>query len=300
MRFFIPFLLLLSPLSAAPDGWSEAPFSIPALKQDIPSKETGRTYRIFVYVPSTPAPANGYPVLYMLDGNSTYPLAALLLQSVGDRAAAVGINPGIIVGIGYPVDDSTDLVARAQDYTPPAPDLSDTGDFSEHPQGGADRFFDFIEKELKPELSARFPIDKTRQTIFGHSYGGLFTLHAYFTRPGAFQRYVASSPSIWWNKRHILAEKDAWLKNRGTAPAADAPPLLITVGALEQTPTDDPRRAHHAQFVITRRQVDNATSLADELSKAGFPVKFHLYQDDNHGTARVPAVSHALRVAFGK
>src|SRR6202012_4594418 len=43
---------------------------------DLPSKIAGRTYRIFVYKPVTPAPASGYPAIYVTDGNAMFPLAA--------------------------------------------------------------------------------------------------------------------------------------------------------------------------------------------------------------------------------
>lgn len=279
-------------------AWRDAPLSIRAQQQDIASAVTGRTYRLFVFVPSAPPPPAGYPVLYLLDGNSTYPLAASLLQLAEHSSNPAGITPGIVVGIGYPGDAPIDLVSRAEDYTPPAPDLSETGDLSGNKQGGADRFLDFIETELKPALAADFKIDPARQTLFGHSYGGLFTLHTLFTRPGSFQRYVAASPSIWWNQRHILVEKDTWLKT--FAPGDSSPRLLVTVGSLEQTPSPDPRLAHRAELVIGRRQVDNARDLAAELSAAGLPAEFILLEKDNHGTARVPAIVHALRVAFGK
>lgn len=293
-----------SALPAAPvapaDAWLDAPLAIRAQQREITSAATGRAYRIFVFVPSAPPPPAGYPVLYMLDGNSTYPLAASLLQMAEHSTNPAGITPGILVGIGYPGDAPINLAARAEDYTPPATDLSATGDLSGNKQGGADRFLDFIENELKPRLAADFKIDPARQTLFGHSYGGLFTLHTLFTRPAAFQRYVAGSPSIWWNHRHILTEKNAWLKTRASTVAPAAPRLLITVGSLEQTPSRDRRLAHRAELVIARRQVDNARDLAAELAAAGLPAEFILLERDNHGTARVPAIVHALGVAFGK
>lgn len=287
------------PRASAAALWPDTPLSTRAKVQDIVSTSTGRTYRIFVFVPSVPPPPAGYPVLYLLDGNSLYPLAANLLQLAEHRTNPGGLVPGIVVGIGYPGDAPLDMVARADDYTPPAPDLSATGDMSGNRQGGADRFLDFIEKELKPRLAADFNIDPARQTLFGHSYGGLFALHTLFTRPASFQRYVAASPSIWWNQRHILTEKDAWLKSRKNRPASvPAPQVIITVGSLEQTPSADPRLAHRAELVIARRQVDNARDLTKELAASGLTTEFFLLEKNDHGTARIPALVHALRIAF--
>ena len=278
--------------SAAP--WSDAPLGIRARRQDIVSSSTGRTYRIWVFVPSTPPPPAGYPVLYLLDGNATYPVAATLLQLAEHRTNPGGLVPGIVVGIGYPGDAPIDLRARTEDYTPPAPDLSATGDLSGNPQGGADRFLDFIEKELKPRIAASFPIDPARQTIFGHSYGGLLVLHTLFTRPSAFQRYVAASPSIWWNHRFILTEKASWLKTSRSA----SPRVVITVGSLEQTPSADPRLAGRAELMVARRQVDNARELAADLVAHGISSEFFLFEKCDHGESRTPALVHALRTAF--
>ncbi|OAM87802.1 alpha/beta hydrolase-fold protein [Termitidicoccus mucosus] len=291
------------PLSAASSAeWRDCPAFVQGRQRDIHSSATGRDYRIFISVPDTPPPAEGFPVLYVLDGNGTFPFAALISRSWRERGAALGIHPGIVVGIGYPVSGDLDLVARAEDYTPPAPDLSDTGDFSGSKQGGADRFLDFIENELKPLLAAGFRLDPSRQTLFGHSYGGLFTLHALFTRPGAFQRYVASSPSIWWNHRRILAERDAFLKARSSSiqQKNTSPRLVITVGSLEQTPRPSRQPAHRAERVIARRQVDNARELSASLADVGLENTLYVFEDDNHGSAQIPAINHAIRVAFAK
>lgn len=301
LTLFLVFLFTARPAHAVsadtkPAPWPDSPLAIRAKSQDIVSSCTGRTYRILVFVPSAPPPPTGYPVLYLLDGNATYPVAATLLQLAEHRTNPGGLVPGIVVGIGYPGDAPLDLRARAEDYTPPAPDLSATGDMSGSPQGGADRFLDFIEKELKPRIAAAFPINPARQTIFGHSYGGLLVLHTLFTRPAAFQRYVAASPSIWWNQRFILTEKTAWLK---TVPSSSAPPrVVVTVGSLEQTPSADPRLAGRAELMIARRQVDNARELAADLVAHGIAAEFFLFEKSDHGESRTPALLHALRTAF--
>lgn len=78
--------------------------------------------------------------------------------------------------------------------------------------GGAHHFFTFIEEELKPQIEKNFEIDKGKQTLFGHSLGGLFALHILFTNINAFQNYFISSPSIWWNNQSVL-EKEGNLIN---------------------------------------------------------------------------------------
>lgn len=71
--------------------------------------------------------------------------------------------------------------------------------------GGAEEFLDFIEQKVRPAVQVRFPqATLEREALYGHSYGGLFSLYALLTRPRSFACYIASSPSIWWNERIIL------------------------------------------------------------------------------------------------
>lgn len=305
LRLLVPSLCLACQLgtasaegaaAASRDLWQDKPLLLPAKQLDIRSESNGRLYRIYLHIPTSPPPAEGFPILYLLDGNATFPLATLLQDTMLERASAFGITPGIIVGIGYPVDTKLAPAYRTEDYTPPAPDLSSTGDTSGHPQGGADRFLSFIEDELKPRLARDFKIDSKRQTLFGHSYGGLFTLHTLFTRPGSFQRYFAASPSIWWNERHILTEKDVFLKQK--PPAVEGARLRLTVGSLEQTPPPGQQASQRSELVTSRRQVDNAKELTAELRASGLDAGFLLFENENHGSARVPAINQALRFAF--
>ena len=64
--------------------------------------------------------------------------------------------------------------------------------------GGADKFLQFIETELMPEVEKRYRTQPFR-VLAGHSLGGLFAVHALSTRPGLFNAYVAVSPSLWWD-----------------------------------------------------------------------------------------------------
>jgi len=61
------------------------------------------------------------------------------------------------------------------------------------PVNQADRFSDFIEKELIPKIEGRFTVQK--RILFGHSFGGAFTLYIMINKPGLFDLYIASSPT---------------------------------------------------------------------------------------------------------
>jgi Predicted hydrolase of the alpha/beta superfamily len=134
---------------------------------------------------------------------------------------------GIIVAIGYPLNrELYDMRRRTLDLSPPA-GTPVTG------HGGADIFLDFIQSSVRPAVKARFPqVAVSREALYGHSYGGLLALHALFTRPGSFDCYMASSPSIWWNNKVILQEAKAFLK---TEPLVEnLPSLMVFWGSVEQ------------------------------------------------------------------
>ncbi len=283
--------------------------ALPGTRQwPLRSRHTGRNYRILVGEPDGPAPDAGWPVLYLLDGNLLFPTAHSLARIAGHAGQRLQLasTPPLVVAIGHADERLLHDPARNEDYTPPAADLSDTGDRSGRAQGGGDRFLDFIEQELRPLIESRLPVDRDRQTLIGHSYGGLLALHALFTRTNAFRNYVAGSPSIWWNHGWILGERDAFLAaganpdtDAGTTDAPGAAPrLLITVGALEQTPT-----AHldgHARdaMIRQRRMVDGARGLAQSLAaapgRAGLEVAFRELPGANHIGAALPMLVEAF------
>jgi pimeloyl-ACP methyl ester carboxylesterase len=115
-------------------------------------------------------------------------------------------------------------------------------------------------------------ISVSREALYGHSYGGLFALHALFTRPKAFDCYIASSPSIWWNSRCILHEAKEFLGKKkallGDGPESvneKTPSLLLSVGGIEQNPPQwDNEPLDHYEG---RKQIAKDLRMADNLSE---------------------------------
>ncbi|MFC7681273.1 alpha/beta hydrolase [Paenibacillus sp. GCM10028914] len=187
---------------------SKQEFSIPGtFIWEMQSKNTARSYRIFIAEPVGPPPEAGYPVLYTLDANASFGSLAESIRLQSRRPH--GISPAVIVGIGYESKEPIVTKERFYDYTVPADEaeLKVRPDGSSWPEnGGAEDFLTFIEEELKPKVESYFSIDRSKQALFGHSLGGFLALYSLFTRPGSFQRYIAASPSIWW-KNHVLYQK---------------------------------------------------------------------------------------------
>jgi len=277
---------LATPVARAADGWQ--PASLHQARQlDLTSPITGQTYRIFISIPSTPPPAAGYPVVYALDGNASFATLALMARTTVRSNAATGASPPVVVGIGYQGDRDY-AMARGRDYTPPS---GATGPANE---GGADLFLDFIEKELKPLIAKLAPLDPARQALYGHSYGGLCTLHALFTRPGMFQTYLAASPSIWYQERAVLGGMDGF--SRRVAALPSKPQLMLAVGELEQPSAGNGPLHGRDAIAAARRMIDEARELGERLKQANTlsRVQFHLLAHENHGSATFPAMARGL------
>ncbi|MBA3996918.1 MAG: esterase [Candidatus Accumulibacter sp.] len=282
-------LLAALPLRAAAEAEAWSAVVLPAAQQlDMRSAGSGHRYRIFVSVPAVPPPAAGYPVLYVLDGNAAFPVAAFLARSATNRRDVTGHPPPLVVGIGYPGDADFDVAARRRDYTVglEKPDASAK-------EGGAELFLDFIERELKPLIAARHPVDTTRQALFGHSFGGLFVLHVLFTRPASFSTYLASSPSIWWDDKRVLGGLPGLARLDG----ALQPRVQISVGALEDQPRKGKYPLETLAMLAKRPMVSEARKLASHLREMpgwGDRGVYHELAGEDHGPAWLPAMIRGM------
>ncbi len=268
------------------DGWSEVRLA-DARCFEMASETTGETYRILVRIPSEPPPPGGYPALWMLDGDASFPLC--LPQAI--QPASGREDPGVIVAVGFPGGASFDVDARARNYTP-EPD-GDTGDLHSPAFGGAAGFLRFLTEELRPAIAARLPLDEMRQTLFGFSYGGLFTMFAALGDHGRFQRYWAASPSLWFSDGLLLR------RMRATAAVAGER-LVLTVGRDEQYPARDPgeeRRRH----IDRRAMVDGVTEAAVLITAANPDLRTELIvaADHDHFDMLMHGARRARRLAFG-
>jgi enterochelin esterase-like enzyme len=70
---------------------------------------------------------------------------------------------------------------------------------------GADKFLDFITSELIPVTEKDYKI-KTR-LLYGHSFGGGFTVYSMINKPNYFNYFIASSPTPIMD----LIKKDSYL-----------------------------------------------------------------------------------------
>jgi predicted alpha/beta superfamily hydrolase len=144
----------------------------------------GRAYHIYVRLPEGYHEVEGkrYPVVYLLDGDSAFPMLAPLhlFMHYDDK-----VPEAVIVGIAYG-GFGPSINKRDVDFRLVMEDGS---------AGGASQFLSMLEKELLPHIDRQFRTDPERRVLVGQSLGGSAVLQAAWLKPGLFWGHVASNPS---------------------------------------------------------------------------------------------------------
>lgn len=259
-----------------------ASFVMPRTEVMTVQSKAGASYHLYLAWPESPPPPQGYPVLYLLDGDQFFATTAELANRLGRFSNRGRSSPGLVVAIGFPT-----LEQRSFDTTPSG--ATSTDPFGRR-TGGAEAFRNFLLNELRPMIEARFRVDRSRQALMGHSYSGLFVLDTMFRQPDAFATYVAASPSIWFNDRQVLRNEGGFLST--IASTSLHPRLVMTAGGLEEDTAKD-------ATAQGRSMIGNAAALADRLGKAGVDVRFRILAHENHGTTMLPSIGQAIPLIFG-
>jgi uncharacterized protein len=185
-----------------------------------------------------------YPVIYLLDANLYYDIVAATLK----KYAEVGLlPPAILVGIGYKNVQSMDSL-RTRDYTFPEA----VPEYEMSVSGKADKFLEFITAELIPSIEGKYPADRKKRVLMGHSLGGYFAVYALHRdltgRKNTFSSYVAASPSTHYNHNYILSE----LGRLDTGNASNVK-CYITFGGMEDGEEEDTAMLGSAEILASLR-----------------------------------------------
>lgn len=216
------------------EGASVVPLDhLPALKGDyvrVESRAVGRPFHIYVRYPENYArePERRYPVVYLLDGDSLFPILAAnhLFLGYDER-----LPEALVVGIAYGSADPA-INRRDVDFTGPAAGVAQGA-------AGAPAFQRFLKSELLPLVEQRYRADPERRILFGQSRGGGFVLYSAFTEPDLFWGRIASNPMLDPGRELFF----------GPAPAAARTDLRLVVSSGSR---DRPRYRNAALEWFTR------------------------------------------------
>jgi predicted alpha/beta superfamily hydrolase len=285
-----------------PERAVASPVCLPRTEAWTLAAQDGLLYQVFMAWPEVAAPPAGYPVIYLLDANALFATVVETIRMRSRRPDVTGVEAAVVVGIGYPAADPQARARRIFDYTPgPAVGEPEEEGRPQGDTGGAERFLAWIERDLKPDVEARLPIDRSRQTLLGHSLGGYLALDALLAAPGAFQRYVAASPSLWWDEARLRRRLPAF--GRWLAEAPRDLRVMLTAGEFEQSlapgEAEGPRARLTEARRTSRRMIDRARDLAADLAvlpAAGdVRVTFELFAEADHASSVLRTIDRCLR-----
>lgn len=190
--------LMLLVLGSHWSSWAAARLPV-AQELVINSTVLGEKRELVVYLPEGYQNSQQrYPVFYLTDGDIQAPHT---VGTIDYLSKFEQMPPMIVVGMVNPAD------TRVRDLTVTPSDKQNP-----HQLENADRFLDFIEKEVIPFVQQQYrTLDY--QILSGTSHGGQFAINALLKRPGLFHGVIAISPSLYWHNSQLLGLAEPALKS---------------------------------------------------------------------------------------
>ncbi|MBV8518048.1 MAG: alpha/beta hydrolase [Acidobacteria bacterium] len=244
------------------------------------SRANGVAYKLYVALPHHYGEeGKRFPVIYTLDADYSFLIVRNIVDHLSERD---DLGEAIVVSIAYDGPLQYRL-NRTRDYTPV---FSPTGGYGPEYQkvsGGGPKFLETIEKEIIPCIDAEYATLPGDRTLSGHSYGGLFTLWAMLARPGLFQRYIAVSPSLWYDDHLMLRIESEFAKTHRALPVR----AYLCVGSHEHS--DD------------GSMIDDLEAFAAQLrahAYDGLALRTRVMENETHNTVYPGGISNGLRYVF--
>ena len=236
--------------------------------KEIISKEVDDTFYVYVRLPKNYDQSNEkYPVLYLLDGDISFNMATSIVRYL---QYGNDVPEMIIIGIGYgTMMNDNEQNFRERDYS-----ISKVERF--HESGGADKYLNFIEKELIPTVEKNYRTSNLR-ILNGYSLGGLFTLNTLIDKPELFNYYIDGSPYLS-NDISELDEKASQINK-----FEKKKKLFISVGETED------QIEYHNPIKRIEEKLDKIENLS---------LKFVEFENGTHFTCPTEALTYGLRFVF--
>ena len=115
--------------------------------------------------------------------------------------------------------------------------------------------------------------------LVGHSYGGLFALHALVTRPDVFDAYIAISPSLHWNNQALVATAETVFESTPELTAD----LYMTMGNEGGAALGGMRKL---------------AGVLDQHAPKGFRWGFRVMEEEAHGSVPLRSTRQGLESVF--
>ncbi|HEX8377112.1 MAG TPA: alpha/beta hydrolase-fold protein [Pedobacter sp.] len=225
------------------------------------SKILNEKRQLKVLLPSNykPESKEKYDVIYILDGEGNLEI----FSQIHSFAKKEGYVPEVI------------LVAvvntiRNRDLTP-------TMMKSIEGTGGADNFISFFKEELIPYINKTYP-SNGQSILYGHSFGGLFAVYTMFSDPTIFSTYLATDPSLWYDKDLVNKMADEKLKN------FSQPNQILYISGLDQS--------------LKGMGISKMDSILKLQAPKNLTYKVVPYENETHGSVQLKTIYDGLKFVY--
>ena len=226
----------------------------------INSLKLDESRNVYVYLPlGYEQSATKYPVIYLLDGDFHYHHGSGIVQFL----STLNRMPRSIV-VAIPNTN------RNRDFTP-------TVDERRTVSGGADKFLDFMEKQLIPFIDKSYRTQKHR-ILFGHSLTAMFTVYTLASRPNLFNAYIAASPYLQFDNQFVIKKFETFLENNESLNKT----LYMTIGA-------EP---------AYEESLNKMTNLLEAHPSSGIEWKYMQMESENHGSVPHKTIYDGLEFIY--
>jgi predicted alpha/beta superfamily hydrolase len=227
-----------------------------------------------------------YPVLYVLDGNTHFLSVSGMVDQLSDKGGNTVFPKMIVVCVLN--------TNRTRDLTPYK--VVAGGFLSEdmaNETGGGANFAGFMEKELFPYLTSRYPVSGYRALV-GHSLGGIFALQVLAQQPELFDDYLVIDPSTWYdNRKFANGVLDSLASGN-----YEGKSLFVAMANTNNEPDTTRLKLFHTDFSEHQKSILDFTLSARKLSTSGLTFIDRYYPNDDHNSVPMIATYDGLRELF--
>lgn len=270
---------------------------------DLVDRDTGAVRRVFLWLPPQIAgevPPQGWPVLYMTDGNAVIATAIDAMRAQACYPSGTNTGWGVLVAVGYPTEEAYDPFRRSWDLGPPPgqsyPPFWEGGEVVR--TGGGAEMARFLLEDVRPFVASKVRVNPDNQGLFGHSFGGLFALWLLFQDPRAFSHWIAASPAITWEESFLLDHLARF------EPGVARPFVHLSAGEWEGDQLAPfQRQAEDAAKRLIDKAKTRTIAAAQEMAAAlathpGVTAEYETYAGENHMSVLPVAVNRAVQRVF--
>jgi predicted alpha/beta superfamily hydrolase len=131
-----------------------------------------------------------YDVIYLLDGEwNMHNFSFIHSFALEDEF----VPPVILVALPNSYIDGQNM--RDRDFLPLEMKNNERA-------GGGDAFIEFLKKEVIPYIDENYATNG-ENSLYGHSYGGLFSMYVLLTEPDLFETYYCTDPPLGWQNGYL-------------------------------------------------------------------------------------------------